>query len=130
LWIVCGGIVAAYVLQQNQATSITPGDGAIAGLLAGVVGAFVYLVLSIPITLLVAPLERAMMERIIDSGTLPPEFREYVGSYVGGAVQIILSFGFMLVAGAVFSTIGGVLGAMIFKKQLPPGTIDIPTQSG
>ena len=45
-----GGAVAAYVLQQNQEAPITPGDGALAGLLAGIVGAFIYLVLSIPIT--------------------------------------------------------------------------------
>src|SRR5438477_7737459 len=56
LWLVSGGAVAAYVLQQNQETSITPGDGALAGLLAGLVGAVVYLVLSVPITLLMAPM--------------------------------------------------------------------------
>src|SRR5260221_7220493 len=61
LWIVSGGMVAAYLLQQNQAAPITPGDGAWVGLLAGLVGAFVHLVLSIPITLLVAPLQRQVV---------------------------------------------------------------------
>ncbi len=56
LWIVSGGAVAAYVLQQNQSLPIGPGDGALVGLLAGVIGALVYLVLSIPINILVAPM--------------------------------------------------------------------------
>ena len=43
LWIVSGGVVAAYVLQQNQTAPIAAGDGALVGLLAGVAGAFVYL---------------------------------------------------------------------------------------
>ena len=60
-------------------------------------GAFIYLVLSIPITLLMAPMERVMMERIIESGSMPPEFREYAGTYMGGAIQ--LAVGFFLHAG-------------------------------
>src|SRR5881396_2448633 len=96
LWLVSGGAVAAYVLQQNQETSITPGDGALAGLLAGLVGAVVYLVLSVPITLLMAPMERVMMERIVNSSeNMPPEFRQYVGTYMGGAVQVFLGFIFV-----------------------------------
>ena len=98
--------------------------------LAGVVGAFVYLLLSIPITILVAPLERAMMERIVENAAgMPPEFREYVGTYLGSAIQVVVGFGFMLVVGSMFSTIGGVIGALLFKKSLPPVS-DMPTQAG
>lgn len=131
LWVVCGGAVAAYVLQQNEATPMTPGDGALAGLFAGMFGALVYLLISIPITILISPMERAMMERIVDSGRMPPEFRQYVGTYTGGVLQLTVLFFVMLFVGSIVSTVGGVLGALIFKKkQLPPGTIDVPTQSG
>jgi len=35
---------------------------------------------------------------------------------------------FWLVVGAIFSTLGGVLGAAIFHRQPPPpGTIDMPS---
>ena len=125
LWVVTGGAVAAYVLQQNQSSSITLLDGALAGLAAGVVGAFVYLLLSIPITLMMAPVERAVIERLVDTGRLPPEFREFVGSYMSGALKLALGFCFML-AGSVIAAAGGALGAVIFKKPLPPGTIDVP----
>ena len=122
LWVVGGGAVAAYVLQQNQSTAIPPGDGALAGL----AGAVIFLVLSIPITLVMAPMQRVMIERVIESGRMPPEFRELAGSYAGGLVGLVLGFVFQLVAGAIFATLGGLLGAAIFKKPLPPGTIDVP----
>jgi hypothetical protein len=128
LWVICGGLIAAYVLDQNEPAAIPPADGALVGLLAGIVGAFVYLVISIPVSILIAPMERAMMERVIESGRVPPEFRDYIGSYVGGPMQVLVGFIFMLCAGAVFSTLGGLLGSFIFKKPIPPGTIDIPVQ--
>ena len=128
LWLVGGGVVAAYVLQQNQETPITPGDGALAGLFAGIVGAFIFLVLSIPIAMAMAPMRRAMMERIVlDSGeNMPPEFRQFFASFMGGALQVVFGFIFALVFGAIFSTLGGVLGASIFKKQVHTSAHDAP----
>ena len=131
LWVISGGVVAAYVLQLNQTTPITSGDGALAGLFAGLVGAAIYLVLSIPISMLMAPMERAIMNRVIESGDVPPEFREFLTGYRGGAFRLLTGFISMLVAGAIFSTLGGLLGTAIFKKSSPPaapGTIDVPSQ--
>jgi hypothetical protein len=138
LWIVSGGAIAAYLLQQNQSASITPADGALVGLLAGLVGALVQFVVSIPVGILVAPFERAMLQRIIEmSGSMPSEMREMLDRYSGNTE---FSAGFLIVrkvaelvvwlfVGAIFSTLGGLLGAMIFRKQSPPhtpGVIDIP----
>src|SRR5258708_17954072 len=84
LWVVCGGAIAAYLLQQNQSTPITPGDGALVGLLAGLVGALVQFVVSIPVGILVAPFERAMLQRILEmAGSMPPEMRDMLGRYSG-----------------------------------------------
>jgi hypothetical protein len=119
LWMVSGGAVAAYVLQQNQQTPITPADGALVGLLAGIVGALVYLVLSIPITIVMAPMERVVMERIFrNASNMPPEFRNYVGSSVGTALRVALGFFFILGFGFIFSTLGGLLGSAVFKKPM------------
>jgi hypothetical protein len=124
LWVVSGGIVAAYILQQNQPTTITPGDGAIVGLMAGVVGAFVYLILSIPISILIAPMERMVMQRIVDNSNMPPEFRDYMGTYVGGGIRLALGFIFMLFVGSIFSTVGGLIGAAC--AALHGGARDLP----
>ena len=129
LWVVSGGIIAAYLLQERDPTPIEVGDGALVGLLAGVVGALVNFVLSIPVTLLLAPVQRALMERFIERGNMPPEVREMMTSGAGTALGIVLGFFFALFAGIIFSTLGGILGAVIFRKKLAaPPIIDIPSQ--
>ena len=128
LWVVSGGVVAAYFLQQSDAAPISTGDGALVGLFAGVIGAFIYLALAIPITILIAPMEQAFMEglrqRIFDNmgGTMPPGFGGGVPGYIGQGIGLMISFLFMLFVGSMFSTLGGLLGAAIFRRR-PPGQI-------
>src|SRR5712692_9218619 len=127
LWIISGGLVAAYVLQQNQPAPITPGDGALAGLLAGLVGAVVYLIISIPISIMVAPMERALVQHLLERANgMPPEAREFATRLGSGPLKLTLNFIFMLMLGAIFSTIGGLLGAAFFRKPLPPGPVAQP----
>src|SRR3712207_3305780 len=44
LWVISGGVLAAWVMQQNTTRPVTPGEGALVGLLAGLVGAAVWIV--------------------------------------------------------------------------------------
>ena len=131
MWVIAGGLVAAYLLQQNQAAPISPGDGALVGLLAGLIGAVVQSIVSIPLKLVVGPMEQAMAQRVIDMiGN--PDMRDMLerasregrggGWFIVGQ---IIGFMFWAFIGAVFSTIGGLIGAAIFKKKTPPGTIDV-----
>ena len=136
LWVVGGGVIAAYLFQQNQTTPITPADGALIGLLAGIIGAVVHFLAAIPIDILVAPMERAMLQRMLDMGTFPPEVRDMMDRYgrggaMGGAFFIIsriVGLMFWIFVGGVFSTLGGLLGALMFRKQTPPGAIDVAPQ--
>ena len=121
LWIVSGGVVAAYLLQSGAPSSISVGDGALVGLLAGVIGSVVYLVLSIPINLVAAPFERALMRHLLQTaGTMPSGFRDYVGGYARGVIGTLIGFVAMLFAGSVFSTLGGLLGVALFRRPSPP----------
>jgi len=129
LWVVAGGVVAAYLLQDRDPNPIQVGDGALVGLMAGVIGAIVYLVLSVPITLLMAPMMSAVTDRIVNDGNFPPEVREMLSSGIGTALGIVMGFFAYLAAGLVFSTLGGILGTVIFRKKLAvPPVIDIPSQ--
>ena len=137
LWVVSGGAIAAYLLQQNQAAPIEPGDGALVGLLAGLTGAFVQFLIAIPIDVMLAPFEQAMMQRVLDMGSLPPEIRDVLERYgrngttsgVYFVVSRVVGLVFWLFVGAIFSTLGGLLGAMMFRRQVHPGTIDAPPTS-
>ena len=136
LWVVSGGVIAAYVLQQNESTPITPGDGALVGLMAGLVGAVVHLVISLPLDVMMAPFERNVAQRIADMMS-NAEMSEMIERVIrrraeGGIALIVLSrlvvFCFALVIGSAFSTIGGVIGQAIFQKKPPPVTIDVTPQ--
>jgi hypothetical protein len=133
LWVISGGLVAAYLFQQNHPAPMTAGDGALVGLLAGLCGALVQVALSIPISLFVGPMERAVMQRALEmAGTMPPELRDAVERYGRGGqngawllVGSVVALMAWLFVGAIFSTLGGLIGSAIFRKQTPPGTIDI-----
>ena len=127
LWVLSGGAVAAYVLQANQSEPITPGDGALAGLLAGLSGAVIHFLLSIPIDLVVGPWERRFGQQLLEMTNNPQMHdmltRSLEQSAQGGLAFImarVAVFFVMLVVGSAFSTIGGVLGALMFKKAPTP----------
>ena len=94
LWVVSGGVIAAYLFQQNSSTPITPADGAIVGLFAGLSGAVVYVLVSIPIDIIVAPMTQAIVQRLRDMGNMPPEVHDAFERYLNntamtGAVVVI-----------------------------------------
>jgi hypothetical protein len=124
LWVICGGVAAAYVLQQGQPDPITPADGAFVGFLSGLAGAVVWLVISLPLDVLIGPMEREMVRRWVESLGGVEGFRDYAdrANLIAAPVRAFLGFLMMLFVGAVFSTIGGVLGALMFKKAPVPTT--------
>ncbi len=117
LWLITGGVVAAYVLQQNQSTPIAPADGALVGLFAGLIGAVVYLVLSLPMAYLMAPFERRLFDWLESIGNLPADVRAYATSPGAIGLRTVASFVLILFLGAIFSTLGGLLGAVIFGRN-------------
>jgi len=117
-------------MQQNHPEPIQIGDGAIAGLLAGLIGTFVWLILSVPIGMAMAPLQSGMSQRMLrDASDIAPEFRALLESLSGGpAIGIGLLFGFivMLFASTFFGMLGGLFGALLFRKSSPPVIPPIP----
>ncbi len=129
LWVMGGGVVTAYLMQHGRPDPIQLGEGAFGGFLTGVVGAVVYAVVSLPIQLVTAPLQRGMMDRLLESAAdVPPELREMIESFGSGSVVVGVLFGFflMLAVGMVFSTLGGLLGALIFRKTPPAAPAQPP----
>ena len=121
LWIISGGVLAAWVMQQNHPAPISVLEGALVGLLAGVMGAFVYLLVAWPITLGVQPMLQTWSERILEGANdVPPEVREAVARMTGTGASLMLGFLMNFVFGVVFSTLGGVLGTVLFRKPAPP----------
>jgi hypothetical protein len=133
-WLVTGGVIAAYLLQSNTPQPITMGDGALVGLLAGLFGAIVNMIVSVPMNMLTGPFQRQLVQRLADAQPdLPENVRQMVDNMSIGAVSVIgtvMAFFMMLILGAVFSSIGGLLGAFFFKKKDVPAPPPPPFPSG
>jgi hypothetical protein len=135
LWVLAGGVVAAYLLQRNQSAPISSSDGALVGLGAGLIGAVVWQILSVPVSIVMAPLQSRLIERLLDAGDLPENTRQVfemlrensrftVGRFVLGGF-------FVLAVSMIFSTLGGLLGATLFRSKVtppppPPPPPDLP----
>ena len=129
-WILFGGALSAYLMQQNHPEPIQIGDGAIVGLLAGVVGAFVWVVVSVPVSAAMAPFQSEMASRAMrDAVDMAPELRGILENMSGApaiGIGLVIGFFLMLCVSTVFGMLGGLFGALMFKKQSPALPPPIP----
>jgi hypothetical protein len=122
-WILFGGALASYLMQQNHPEPIDVGDGAIVGLNAGWIGSFVWLIVSIPINTAMGPFNSQMVQQILRESTdLPPAMREALEGSASSGIGLGLVFGFfvMLVLMTTCGMLGGIFGALLFRKTPPP----------
>jgi len=122
LWVISGGVLAAYLEQQRDPTPITVGRGAFNGLLSGLLGAVVWLVVAMIVTALMAPLQQRFAGEITRGmRDLPPEVRTMLEWFAANpSVGLFLSFFFRLFTNSIFATLGGVLGAAFFRNDVAP----------
>jgi hypothetical protein len=131
LWVILGGALATYLLQQAQPTPVDGVDGAITGLLAGLVGAIVGSLLAIPIQMLMGPMQGDLLRRILEQGgeDIPGEMRDTLQSLarggIGGALML-LGLLMSLVVNSIFGALGGLLGTAMFKPMMPPSPPPVP----
>jgi hypothetical protein len=123
-WVICGGALAAYLLQQNHPAPIDAGDGALVGLLAGAFGGIATAVFQIPIAMVLGPFQAQLMEGMMERARdIPPEWRTLLEEMRTGAaigIMTIVSAIMMVVVGSIFGLIGGVIGALMFRTNVPP----------
>jgi hypothetical protein len=137
LWMFGGGVLAAYLKSQSRPTSLSMSEGATVGLLAGVVGAFVMLLVSTALS----PINSRFLELARNAAEMPPEVQQMIeamesGGIGGDAFNVagaVVSFVLTLCVVSVLSTIGGMVGAAYFKRDVPPalgGPINPPPIPG
>jgi small basic protein len=121
LWVLAGGVLAVYLRQQNSPVPITAAEGALMGLLAGVIGGVIGALLSIPIHMLMGPMQQEWINSIMSSNDdMPPEMREMMDKMMAGnAVRAAGAF-INIIVSTIFGMLGGLLGVAIFKRTAPP----------
>ncbi len=121
---ILGGVLAAYFYIQESPVPVASGDGALLGLLTGIIGAIVQTLLSLPLKYLIPAFwmfdPDMMLKRLPPD--VPPETYEIIertvrlfAGFAGIFVELIMS----LVLFSIFALIGGVIGVALFEKRRP-----------
>jgi hypothetical protein len=121
LWIIGGGALAAYLAQQDDPQPLGLLTGARTGFRAGVAGAVIWLVASLAVDAMIAPLQQRAADMMLRSAAdLPPDVRawlETIGERTSGPLRFVLGFLFQLFIASPFAALGGLLGAAVFARE-------------
>lgn len=119
LWVVAGGILTTYLQQQNRGGPIEAGDAAVGGLMAGTIGAVLYLIV-IGLTLSGTTFQEQFRALIDSSPELPVQVRDSLTNIIAGRNMIVAMGAVTLPTYAFSCMLGGLLGTVIFRKAPPP----------
>jgi len=126
--VIACGLVAAYLQSQQCAKVGAPfavGDGALVGLVAGlfygvangIMGAIMQLAFG------VGDMEE-VIEQIESSGVdMDPAVMDQITGFMestGPVLMALIGIFVAIVLGAIFATLGGLIGGALFKKEGPP----------
>lgn len=122
LWVMGGGAITAWLMQQGRTVAIRLSDGAIGGALAGLAGAVIYTLVTTAVQLTFGSgLQEATDALRAAGGDVPIELIETFEALSSNIVLMAtLSFFMWLVVGGIFSTVGGLLGALFLRRGAPP----------
>lgn len=132
LWIIGGGVLAAYFLTKNSPVVLSVGDGAIAGVFAGIVGAVVDFLISIPLTPINNAFFQNMFERLGEyMGQMPEGWESWFeGDFETSIPFTLLGLVINVVIYSIIGALGGIIGMSLFGKRFFPntaqGVIDVP----
>ena len=120
------GFVAAYLQSQQCKTVGAPflaSNGAQVGLLSGLIYGVATTVVSSIINLVFGLGDwQEIVEQMDEIGTLDPEVMDQVSRFMestGPSVMVLFGLFISLLFGAIFATVGGLIGGSVFKVEAP-----------
>jgi hypothetical protein len=120
LWVICGGVLTAYLQQQNLPTPLATSDAAIHGLLAGAVGGLFFTMVQFFIMQATGPMILEQMRSQMSSAQMPPEMLAFIERLLSGPGFVFVMGAITVPLYAVFAMAGSLLGLAFFRKKLPP----------
>jgi hypothetical protein len=106
IWAIGGGVLACFLYIKSSPVPVRPGDGAMVGALAGVVGGIIYLIIGLPIAYFYGA--AAMEQALSQSGVQLP---------VTGVVFIILGSLIAALFLLVLAVLGGLIAVPLIEKR-------------
>lgn len=125
--VIGGGFLAAFLYSRECAgagVAFRGGNGAVVGLVSGLFFAIAAVIVgTLVAAVMPQPDPEEMLEAMRQFGDVPPEAEDFVYNFVAGGLtvgKVILNFFIYLLMGAVFATVGGLIGGAVFKVEPPP----------
>jgi hypothetical protein len=110
LWPIGAGILAVWMYVNKSPVRVTPGDGAMMGALAALVGGLLYCVIGVPLSyMLNSAAMEAQLDQLRNQGIQIPDF--------GLVVFVIVSGVLFFIIGIIMGLIGGLIGVPIFERR-------------
>jgi hypothetical protein len=132
LWIVGGGVLAAYFLTKESSVALTAGDGAIVGIFSGIIAAFVEIIVDIPFRVVNERIIQGIMDRFSQYyEEMPSGWETWMegGDFEGSIVWSFLGLVVSVVIFSALGALGGIIGISIFGKkkvaQKPEGAMNV-----
>jgi len=134
-----GGFLASFLYLREYPDSLPPvtyGDGAVLGLLTGVIGGLVWTVVDVPISFLKYQIGWSMtdiseLESALNDPNIPPAVRDLLVNLMadGGLSVGMIFFGliFNVLISAIFAMLGAIIGLAILQKSPSPPAYQAPT---
>ncbi|HET9370989.1 MAG TPA: hypothetical protein VFO19_12105 [Vicinamibacterales bacterium] len=120
LWVVLGGGLTVYLQQQRTPEPLETGEAVLGGLIAGLLGAVIYVLLqSLLMSIMPIP-QDAIRDALERNPDVPAELRDMILRFTSGQGVLALMLAINIPAMAVFSMLGALLGLAIFRKKVPP----------
>ena len=122
--LVSGGVLTSYLYIRESPSSLDPAsyaDGALLGLLSGILGSVVYILVRVPLFYVQITLGLTIFEvqAHLNDPNIPEPLRAILQELLQGELFIFIEIIFFLVTALIFSTLGGILGVTIFQKKPP-----------
>jgi hypothetical protein len=115
--VLAGGILAVYLYKKDlpEEQVLDTNDGAILGLLAGVIGAIIASIFG----LFFGPMTFDFLDKIADYTDNPElmDFLDAINRDSFGAMMVMFGFIMEVIVDSIFGLLGGLLGVALFKKK-------------
>lgn len=119
LWVVSGGVLTTYLMQQNDPQPLETSTAALSGLMAGAFGGLISAIASS--LLLNTDTQREAMDQFMGQmGDVPPEMVEMIERFTTGPAAAIIGIAVTVPLFGVFGLLGGLLGLAFFRKKPGP----------
>ena len=123
--VIVGSMAAVWHYTSENELTVPPGEGAVIGLSAALVGIVLSTILTFALMKMGIRHDQAVTEFIIDrfGASMPPEQLDTMKEQMNQPITIgsyLINGLFGIVISVVFGAIGGAIGASVFKKGRDP----------